>query len=1766
MPSKKELKKNQITTDLGKKLHNYNGEPSAEFGLVTESADAMKQFKIDSKPTPGYLGGANPLGKYVDYDSESYDGDLREHHLDDLDEIRSKNQGVLNSLGNSLANLVGKTAVNVVGGLTGAMYGGVKAIADGDISSLWDNDLFTALDNTSDAIGEAFKVYKSADYNDKFILNKMVSNPLMFADEFMDTLSFTTGAVITELISGGLASAAVGARASKYLNTLFKASNKLDGLADASKIAGALNAAGNTNKLITGLEKSARLTRQLATGAFWEGSVEARHLGKEMKDNMVKDYIEEMAKQGVTVDPENLPKNIDDDINDRVENASLATLGLNMALVGYSNLSQFPSVFKSFGNTRKIASEGVTSDIIDGVRQYSTKASKLAKNQRALNKVWAGVKNPFMEGFVEEGGQGVISGTMGSFFDRKNDVEGITASEQFLNSFGKSILDTYTTKEGLNEVLMGALIGGVGAPGRGLLSVLGKDNALGRYGYEKSIGEDNKPVYKRASLWDGGAVGGIDEYNSDIQQAEELATLLNDSPDILKALKVNFDAQVRSNSLNKNLDEAIDNNDHFEFANAKDDILFNYIDSRAENGLLDDVYSRLEDLENMDLDQFFTAFKGEDASNKATTKDKEFFKKTQLDSFKSNIELIANARNTVDSFLEGTNFSNENFEAVKTDLTYYLSKAGMLSTREKAINDKLAKISNNTIIPTTSQGNTLSEAIKSLSERIKDAPTLELKKRLAILKAYHKKHGDNFKSPFISSLMSFAENNPTEYAANKKDLELMLKDIKKINLSKNTFLKLFNTLNNTRELIKYSDFLDKLKEGHQNALSQMEESAEVVEPENVIYGNINQVVEETPVANIEPVSMDNTPEIVEEEIEGVIEEEKPVTERPAQTSNDKKSNVTGENPFSFYEESDSNLLSKLLEKLPAFLRGKLDVQNREKNIYVKYRASSPNLPVVGSAEDISKYKEFYSTYTEDSVDEAPQATGIDNIENFNANFSDPNYNPTSAVRRGVKINRYYSFKTDSNGRIIFISNKTGKEVTNTKVKSNIASILYKNNAVFNYLLDNLLESESETLQNFVDKAERVFKENTFNEDTEISSPELEVMSMLIGVKFKPNGIVNNLSDVGAWVSKNEKYDSLDSFITNHLYPLRDSIGLSSMDEQGLTNFVLDIISKYPKGIRAKDIKQLESDLNPAKPLLDLQAEFLERIGLNIEEVFNTLKQDENEQDIIEEQAFVDGFNEGFTQGEEKTAEQLAQENDTKISQNEELIERQVANPDGIGDTPIGIGITTANSDVVEPYLGNSLTNIHNKRSNSGGVPFNVRDDSGKLVLLSTYPKDALLPNIALAGSQITVSIASESEYIKYSGKNDYNEVISNPETIPVVAKQNGKFIGFILTPKGAQTSSKGKISKDNLYALKSLRNNLYNNQGASYVLNVQDKSNGVVMYRKDSNNKPIYRPISEHLSVNGNELADGVKIVTDINGVLHGHDGVTFTGDVINPSIQSGKVFAVLPLPNGKFVKVPLNLSRIGENDANTVFEIIKYFAANDKYAPDKDIVAKRNDFRNRTGINLGNIKEFYMNVKNILFINDMGQNQFFTKVKQPDGTYNYVFKSPDGKHAMAIRQSDIYHPNAQKHIVPFITKHFYRGFNVNMMNAGNYQHINVDVNGNLSGTRYINYADYALKNNILESDVYGERVDTHSNKMFFAIAPFIKIDYNPTGQTVSESSEIEEVADRVIEIEDQQVNFIDELDIDDIDFSLGDLKYDADEIISSNIEDEIDNFIKICK
>lgn len=81
--------------------------------------------------------------------------------------------------------------------------------------------------------------------------------------------------------------------------------------------------------------------------------------------------------------------------------------------------------------------------------------------QKSLATVWNVSKRPISEGVWEEGMQGVAQRMGEDFIRLRYDKTYLDATSSIVDSFSKAIAEQFTTKEGLKEIGIGALIGGL---------------------------------------------------------------------------------------------------------------------------------------------------------------------------------------------------------------------------------------------------------------------------------------------------------------------------------------------------------------------------------------------------------------------------------------------------------------------------------------------------------------------------------------------------------------------------------------------------------------------------------------------------------------------------------------------------------------------------------------------------------------------------------------------------------------------------------------------------------------------------------------------------------------------------------------------------------------------------------------------------------------------------------------------------------------------------------------------------------------------------------------------------------------------------------------------------------------------------------------------------------------------------------------------------------------------------------------------------------
>lgn len=787
------------------------------------------------------------------YEPNSLDkGDVTPYDLPTIEDQRAENQSTIGSLSDSFAKFAGKTVLSTIGNLAGTIYGVGAAIEQGDVTKIWDNSFMDAVDAGDKGLDNIFKTYQSSDYKDQNILQRLFLHPTQFIDEATDTASFMAGAVLSEIATSGVGSETIVPKALKYMKYLSEG-------AEASEATRVLTSFATKGITLAG--DIGTSVKHLAMGASYEGIVEARAATMQLRDKMYQDYSNEHPN-------EEIPESIKSDIDNRLSKAGLFTYLGNLALVGETNLLLFPKLFGLGHETSKLATGAIEKNIESGLFE-STVSKRLAEGASKyslLDNITTGLKKPFIES-TKFGIQGSINNTAKDYWDRKNNPDDKTTVSGLTSDFAKQLADTYTSKEGWNNIGMGMIIGALGAPGRGILSKLSDSNPLSKYGY-KDITDDKGNVIGKEPLplWTGGVRGSFDEREAREKQIGKVLNDLNEHTDFFKAAKANYDALVTDHSLEQDKNKALEDGDIFEFQNAKDDQIHNYVSSRIKNNLYDDLLSEVDKMKQLSPDEFYTNFKGEEASNNATDIEKLKF---QLDTSQQFLEKANNTREAIkisDNVYRGDN------PDLREELTHAIATSKNLDTREKLMNQSLSDLS--------------SGLISNYSLRYSPSET-----------------------PELDAWNYLKEHNPTAATLYGDKIVQLLSDSKKLRERRENYLDLYNHLFTQEGQKQFNEYQQKLEEQKQKETTKVQKEQDDKQAEEDKKKNIQVTVDkvETIKNNDEAVANDNIPNV------NFNEEEDTIVPRSEEEIKDDISKNT-DNHVEAINNNDENSINQTLDK------------------------------------------------------------------------------------------------------------------------------------------------------------------------------------------------------------------------------------------------------------------------------------------------------------------------------------------------------------------------------------------------------------------------------------------------------------------------------------------------------------------------------------------------------------------------------------------------------------------------------------------------------------------------------------------------------------------------------------------------------------------------------------------------------------------------------------------------------------------------------------
>lgn len=532
---------NQINPQTGLK---YNRDEALNYLDDLSLQQALKSYTSVSSPT-------GQESVTVSTKQDIFGGTELDSYLDrgitptpgvDIQELRAQDQ----SWGDKVANgLIKASSTAVTSGLENllsipsALY--EYATTDkGLVESAYSSPVGRGFDSFNSAVADAFPNYYTQAEEEAGLLSRLGTTNF-WADKFANGAGYMAGAF------------ASGYGLSKLFNFAKLAqAGKLNQLNVADEMA-TLNNIGQ-------LGKSAKITDaagQLAISSIMshgESAVEARGIY-----NTVKDDLLAKRQQGLI----NLT---DEQIEKEAEAAGNVGYGLNMAIVGFTNYLQFgQSLAKNYTNTTKTINE-IGLELGEGtIKATAKQPGKMLSKQFLTSKGFDRLSR-FGAGSAEEatqeGGQFVTEEGLTEYYNRKYDNDANNDFASITDGLFEGFEKAFTTTDGLESMLLGALLGG-----------------------------PSQVVLNRG------------QFDEKVKRTEEVANLLNSTP-----IKQRVNNMKTIISLNKDMMEAAEVGDSFVFKNLEYDQFKTWVKDISDNGGYELLLEKLDMVKDLTDEEFKKTF------------------------------------------------------------------------------------------------------------------------------------------------------------------------------------------------------------------------------------------------------------------------------------------------------------------------------------------------------------------------------------------------------------------------------------------------------------------------------------------------------------------------------------------------------------------------------------------------------------------------------------------------------------------------------------------------------------------------------------------------------------------------------------------------------------------------------------------------------------------------------------------------------------------------------------------------------------------------------------------------------------------------------------------------------------------------------------------------------------------------------------------------------------------------------------------------------
>lgn len=386
----------------------------------------------------------------------------------------ARRQGTWNKVWNGIGKLGLKTALYGVSGIV-MVPDKLMAIArEGSLKAALNTKFDSFADDLDKSIDRLFPHYYRKEVEDYNLGQKIWNDTGNFItnDVIGSGMSFTLGAMVTAAATGGLGATSIASTGAKIG---LRAGAKLAARDAARRSVGGLKGVFN-NYLRSGVSTGSRIggiaqnISFLSTSAAFEAGFESRSYAKE-SEQQFKDYYNRMYGR----DPNFEELSAFRETNNVVAGGVFAA---NMGIVGLSNWLLFGKYFgvggKTIGKGEKWLNKklfGLGTEV-KAPGEMALKVTDASFAQKVAGTVFNITKRPFSEGIWEEGSQGVVQNAAEEYVESRYNKNVARQNVGVFDAIWDGFKKQYTTKEGWNEIGIGAIIGGIFGAREGLFGTM----------------------------------------------------------------------------------------------------------------------------------------------------------------------------------------------------------------------------------------------------------------------------------------------------------------------------------------------------------------------------------------------------------------------------------------------------------------------------------------------------------------------------------------------------------------------------------------------------------------------------------------------------------------------------------------------------------------------------------------------------------------------------------------------------------------------------------------------------------------------------------------------------------------------------------------------------------------------------------------------------------------------------------------------------------------------------------------------------------------------------------------------------------------------------------------------------------------------------------------------------------------------------------------------------------------------------------------------